>query len=163
MKQNKIPQNEKGYALIEVVFLVTVIAILSSIVVPKISESFKIARADHLMKTIYSELRFIQATTRLTFFDGDNIFDVHKPVNNFYVVIRGTNVVVESNKRLRSYEIPSGFYFEKNFFMSITDRGIVHDYYNDAVSGRVKLMNNSKLLRPVIVFDSVGRIRFSDH
>ena len=164
-------RNEHGYALIEVIFLVTVISILSSIVVPKIGNSLKIVQSDYLMKTIYSELRFIQASIRVTSYGTDKIFDTNKTVHNFFVIsdsqkiaVENQNIVNSKQRVMRSYKIPLNFCFENNFFMRVTEKGIFKNTYSSSssVSNHIIITNNSERCKPFIIFDSVGRLRFSN-
>ena len=168
MKNKNLINDERGYALIEVIFLVTVIAILSSVVVPQISNSLKIVQSDYLMKTIYSEFRFIQATSRVTTYkkttEETDIFQTNKTINKFFLDGNDKNIKITYYDTFRSYELPPGFYFENKFAVSASRIGIFKDLFttNSTTSSHIKLMNNSKSCKPVIVFDSVGRVRFSD-
>ncbi|MBR1396238.1 MAG: type II secretion system protein [Selenomonadaceae bacterium] len=171
MKKQNLINNERGYALIEVIFFVTVIAILSSVVVPKIGDSLKIVQSDYLIKTVYSELRFIQALTRVTTYGTDKIFDNNKTVHNFFVVSDEKEIAVENqdnvnaNQRvMRRYILPLDFHFENEFFMRLTEKGIFKNNYSkdSSVSNHIILKNKSERCRPFIIFDSVGRLRFSN-
>ena len=157
--------NEKGYALIEVIFLVTVIAILSSIVVPKISASLQTVQADYFIKTLYSELRFIQASRRVTPIIESDIFDINLQPKTFSIMSKQQDIRVRINiETYREHRMPSTFSFEKDFDIRITDRGILNDIKsNNKNSGTILLKDNSKKLKPTIVFDSVGRLRFGDN
>ena len=152
--------NEKGYALIEGIFIITVLAILSSIVVPKIAASLQTVQADYFMKTLYSEVRFIQAARRVSLNDEDDVFDLQFQTNNFVVGCLNQNIGVRINKEIyRDYEMPSTFSFEGNGSVNVSSRGILS--YQGSVSTTIRLKNNSQILKPTIVFDSVGRIRFN--
>ena len=157
-------QSEQGYALIEVIFLVTVIAILSSIVVPKIAASLQTVQADYFMKTVYSELRFIQASIRITPVIKDEVFDINLQPKTFTVMSNEQNIRVKINSETyREYKMPSGFSFDEDFNISISKDGIFKDLNSkNKVSFNIQLKNNSQKLKPHILIDSVGRLRFGD-
>ncbi|MBR1398040.1 MAG: type II secretion system protein [Selenomonadaceae bacterium] len=67
-KSNDIMINERGYAMIEVVFAITVIAILASVVLPKIEAAFKTVYVDYEIRNLYGEMRFMQAANRISSF-----------------------------------------------------------------------------------------------
>lgn len=169
MIKDNLMRNEKGYALIEVVFLVAIVAILSSIAVPKISNELQIAQADYLMKSLYSELRFMQAARRTSAYKEESLLPAYKNMNSLNLVSSNINkryrIRFGDNEELRRYNLPSAFSFEKDFFITVMDSGTLsNDFLDDGYSGNIKLINNRthKLYKPFIVFDSVGRIRFSN-
>ena len=164
-----IMRNEKGYAFIEIVFLVAIIAILSSIVVPKISNEFQIAQADYLMKSLYSELRFMQAARRTSAYEDKSFFPTSKKMKSLSLISGNTNkrysVRFNNDEEIRRYNLPPNFSFENNFFIAVMDGGILsNSVLNGGYSGNIKLINNKthKVYKPFIVFDSVGRVRFSN-
>ena len=160
-KLTKFLREERGYALIEAVFLVSVIAILFSILVPKISASLRTVQADYFMKSLYSELRFIQAARRLIPNDED-IFNVKFSAEQFLVTSTNQNIRLKINNEIyRKYKMPSNFHFEKDFSMFVTSKGILkNSKASDSTSDTIKLKTGSTTLKPSIVYDSVGRFRF---
>lgn len=157
-------KNEHGYAMIEIVFLITVIAILSSIILPKVSHSLQTVQADHFIKTVYSELRFVQATSRVTSYNKEKIFGKQNLNFAFSVTSFSPNIRVKlHNNLLRKYTMPSYLSFEQDFSINISNEGILNNSKGkNPTSGSIVLKNGSKRLKPVIVYDSVGRIRFSE-
>ena len=162
-------RNEKGYALIEILFLVAIIAILSSIVVPKIGNELQVAQADYLMKSLYSEIRLMQAARRTSAYKEEDLLPVYKKTKSLNLVSSNTNkryrIRFDSSEEIRRYNLPSSFSFENDFFITVMDGGILSNaFLNSGYSGNIKLINNRthKLYKPFIVFDSVGRIRFSN-
>ena len=168
MMLTKYLKNEKGYALIEVVFLITVIAILSSIVIPKISSELKIAHADYLMKSLYSEIRFMQTAKRMSTYKESIILPISKTSKSFVLVSSDKSkqfrLRMGNSEEIRKYKLPSYFSFENDFFISAKDEGIIYDSFSNS-SNHIKLIDNStnKAYKPFIIFDSVGRIRFSNN
>ena len=160
-------KNEKGYALIEVVFLVTVIAIISSIIIPKISNEFKIAQADYLMKSLYSEIRFMQTAKRTSIYKKSDVLLVTKPSKSFVIIsnnsLKQFRLRMGDDEEIRKYNLPSYFSFENDFFISVKAEGTISDSLGNN-SDHIKLIDNgtNKVYKPFIVFDSVGRIRFSN-
>ena len=163
MKNLKIMRDERGYALIEILILIAVIAILSAAVLPKISNSFKVVCSRYIMQNIYSELRFLQTVARTANFDKENTVMnmpiVEKVGGTFSVrVVSNQYVFRMTGQSIRRYNLPPNFSFEKTLYMRITSSGTIKD--NDSNnSGQVRLKRGTELCKPFIVFDSVGRIR----
>ena len=161
--------NESGYALIEVVFLVAVVAILSSIVVPKIGNELQVAQADYLMKSLYSELRFMQAARRTSAYEDKSFFPTSKKMKSLSLISGNTNkrysVRFNNDEEIRRYNLPPNFSFENNFLITVKDNDILSNAFLDSgYSGNIKLIDNKthKTYKPFIIFDSVGRLRFSN-
>ena len=164
-----IMRNEKGYAFIEIVFLVAIIAILSSIVVPKISNEVQIAQADYLMKSLYSELRFMQAARRTSSYRKEAIFPSDKEMKPLILVNSNKNkryrLMFADDEELRKYKLPSYFSFKSNFYMTVIDGSILsNNVLGGGYRGNIKIINNTtnKSYKPFLVFNTVGRIRFSN-
>ena len=160
-----VANNERGYAVIEVLFLATVIAILSSIVMPKVINQFQIVYADYLMKSLYSEL--MQSARRITAYKVEDALYVNKPTKSFLTIGNNSNklygIRMGNDTSFRKYKLPSNFSFKENFFMVLSAEGILTNAFTRKSSGSIKLINdNGKVYKPFIVFDSVGRIRFSN-
>ena len=170
MKLLKSFTNERGYALIEVVFLVAVIAVLSSIAIPKINNEIQIAYADYLMKGVYSELRFMQVARRVTSYNAPEVLGITKQGKSFILVSSNENkryrIRIGDDGELRNYILPPKLYFENDFFMTIRADSILNNGFlksdQSPSSNHIKLKNldTNKLYKPVIRYDSVGRIRF---
>ena len=160
--------NQKGYAIIEIIIVGAILAIFSSMIVPKINDSLQSAKANYLIESLYSELRYIQALSRLTNYDKSDLFQIgtkdfspyalHQKNFNYFTV----RLFNDSNL-LRKYIIPENFYFNEEFSFSISTKGIPNNSESKPTdSGRIILKNNSKICKPVIVYDSVGRLRFGE-
>ena len=161
-------QREKGYAFIEVVFLSAVIAILSAVAIPKISNELQVARADYLMKSLYSELRFMQAAKRITSFKEENILKVNKKTQSLVIISSNVDeryrIRFKDDEELRRYNLPSRLYFKENFSITMTNDGILSNARStNRTAGSIILTDDSKkTYKPFIVYNSVGRIRFSN-
>ena len=160
--------NERGYALIEVVFLIAVIAILSATVIPKIGNELQVAQADYLMKSLYVELRFMQVSIKTSTYKKEDVLPTAgKKISSFVVVGNNTKkqyrIRLNDDEELRKYKLPYNFSFANNFFLGTTYNGTLSDSLNNKNSDTIKLIDNKgKSYKPFIVFDSVGRIRFSN-
>ena len=163
--------NQKGYALIEIIFLVAVIAILSKIILPNINESMKVAKSNYLMKTLYSEIRFNQSLTRISDFNKDQVFEntaqiysphvVYHNEDNFFVN-RVTGKNSDLQKFLRKYYLDKNFSFETEFNMSYNSKGTLNNSLpKNSNSGHISLRYNNLDCKPFIIFNSVGRLRLS--
>lgn len=160
--------NERGYALIEVVFLIAVIAVLSAVAIPKMSNGLQIAQADYLMKSLYSELRFMQAAKRISSYQEEDVLSVSKPTRSFIVISSNDNkqyrIRLDDDDEVRKYKLPSNLSFKNDFSIRMTYEGVVSNARSsNKNSGNIVLIDNlNKQYKPFIVFDSVGRIRFSN-
>lgn len=160
-----VVRNERGYAIIEVIFLVAVIAILSSIILPQINRAYQIVYADHVMKNVYGGLRFIQGANRIAYFRKEGVLSIPKKGTSIYFNNYGKNlykITIGDDITLYNYNLVPTFEFERKFYMIVNGDGILHDF--DApgrTSGHLTLKRNSSNLKPIIVFDSVGRIRLT--
>ena len=162
-------QKEKGYAFIEIVFLVAIIAILSSIAVPKISNELQIAQADYLMRSLYSELRFMQAARRTSAYREEAIFPLDKEIKSLILTSSDTNKLYRlrfaNDEEIRKYKLSSYFSFESKISITVLNGGILsNNVLGGGYRGTIKIINstNNKYYRPFIVFNTVGRIRFSN-
>ena len=162
-------QKEKGYALIEVVFLIAIIAILSSIAIPKISNEFQIAQADYLMKSLYSEIRLMQAARRTSAYKEEDLLPVYKKTKSLNLVSSNTNkryrIRFDSSEEIRRYNMPSYFSFDSDFYITVMDNDILSNkVLGGGYRGTIKIINRTtnKYYKPFIVFNTVGRIRFSN-
>ena len=165
VKGLKLPKDEKGYALIEVLLLTTVIAVLASIVIPKVNEGFKTVYADYLMKSLYSELRFMQSSSRINSYSTDDVFKVHKTSKTFRAVSSNSNRryrIINIDGSIRTYNLRPNFYFENDFSFTISSKGTIKEHMTGSSSNNVKLTFDSKVCGSIIVYDSVGRIRFEN-
>ena len=173
MRYLKSMTNERGYAIIEVVFLVAVIAILSTIVIPKINDEIQIAYADYIMKSIYSELRFMQVSRRTSAFKSSNILYVSKKEGSYFLVSSNAKkqyrIRINDNEELRNYVLPPKLSFETDFFMTVRDEEKLANVFlavgQSPNSNHIKLKNvdTDKSYKPIIIYDSVGRIRFKNN
>ena len=160
--------NERGYAFIEVVLLIAVIAILSAAVIPKIGNGMKIAQADYLMKSLYGDLRFMQTAKRITSYKKEEIMVVNKSTSSLVAISSNEKkqyrIRFGDTEELRKYKLPANLSFKKNFSIQMSIEGILSNANsNNEHSGSIILTDNlNKQYKPFIVFDSVGRIRFSN-
>ena len=164
MNNFKLSKDEKGYALIEVLFLVTVISILSAIALPKVENAFKTVYADYLMKTLYSEIRFLQSSVRISYYNDEDAFSEKKIIRPFRINIKNEKYYVETfkdKKELRVYYMRPNFSFERSHYhIMLSPEGILNTGIGP--SNSLILTFDSKECNPKIVFDSVGRIRFEN-
>ena len=164
MKNLKVIKDERGYALIEVLILVAVISILSAVALPKISNSFKVVYSRYVMQNIYSELRFLQTVARTSSFNKESVMNisiVEKIGATFIVKVSSNQYILDmTNNPIRRYNLAPNFSFEKPLSMRVTSTGTVMDKNNNN-SGHVILKRGSDSCKPIIIFDSVGRIRTS--
>ena len=64
---------------------------------------------------------------------------------------------------VRTYIFSKNFSFENKFSITVSNIGIISNLFaTSTTSNNIKLMNKSSLCKPFIVFDSVGRLRFSN-
>ena len=150
-------KNQKGFATIEIIFLIVIISVLSAVAVPKISKIIEKVSLDYEVKKFYSELRFAQTINRSATFK-QKVFS--KPVPNdqpvIFRVYNSKSYRLERNGILvrPSHQMSRNISLERSNSMKdiYFDTNGVHDK-----SGSVKIKSNVGTVK--IVFDSVGRWR----
>ncbi|MBR1728284.1 MAG: hypothetical protein IJ728_02030 [Selenomonadaceae bacterium] len=151
--------------MIEVIFLIGVIAVLAKIVLPNISNSFQVVYSNYVIKNIYADLRYVQAANKISVFNRDYkeiFYTYNKPCGIFYA--RSSNkyfgtVLRNNNNLLRENKLVKNFSFNKIGLMTFSSEGIPNFF--GSKSGHLNLIKNSSNCSPYIVYDSVGRLRLS--
>ena len=164
----KYLKNQRGYAMIELILVLTTISILSSVVLPNISNSFKTAYVNYEMQNLYSEMRFIQAATRICTFNNEDVFSLatkekYDSAKSFIIqkndFTKNSYALSFNNNYIRQHYIASTFSFPHTLSISSNEKCNIKNFNN--ASFTLYLTKNSVECKPYIVVDSVGRIRFS--
>ena len=162
---------QKGFATLEIIFAVMIIAVLMTCAIPNAVRMIDRAALDYETKRLYSELHFLQAVNRVERVNnkgtGQNFAPTVYPVmkistENFsYQILRGDVPLREAHQmhNIKTIEF-NGNVSEK---ITFNDAGQATTYNPNpavrgtALSGRITL--TSRLDKPsAIFFDSVGRI-----
>ena len=168
---------QKGFATLEIIFVVLIISILSAFAVPKAKQLVERVTLDYEQKRLYSELKFLQtlsrsaSVTNLGMEGLSTISQNNQAIMFFYY--GNTYEILRTNKLIRRTHYLSN---DVNFSLGNTDSFVIwcdaagkfrfnakNPYTGSQVTSRTivltpKNFRGEKYL-PTIVFDSVGRIR----
>ena len=167
---------QKGFATLEIIFVVLIISILTAVAVPRAKNFVEKATLDYEQKRLYSELKFLQTFNRsaavsdtgmdgtftvgstravMHFYNGQSyeILRTDKPIRDEHKLSNGVNFSLDNTGSFRIQCDNDGKYQinGKNPFSSsnVLEKTVVLKPKNHRYGSYV----------PTIVFDSVGRIR----
>lgn len=159
---------QKGFATLEVVLVLLIIAVLASCAVPNVVRVLDRVSLDYETKRLYTELRHVQSYDRMkqmgdTHFkdDADTLPLNFEVKETHYLLKQKTN----PEKIYKRYFLPQGFKFsyraDMDFsYIKFDDMGKPQSSNNTALNGHIVL--TSRLGKQMyFVFDSVGRFRGS--
>lgn len=159
---------QKGFATLEIIFAVFIIAVLMSCAIPNVVRIIDTVAFDYETKKFYSDLRFLQAVNR------SGKFNTSGMGRSF--IMNDSAIFMKINKETNSYQILRGdntplreAHYMRNLKKMEFGGNISSPIQFDA-TGRVTNQNNSNLDGTItltsrlgktskIVFNSVGRIR----
>ena len=109
-------KNQKGFAAIEIVFVVMIIAILSGVALPKMSQMIELANLNYETKRFVSEFYFAKSLSRSSqiepiIFSG--VVNGGKPIS-FSVASRSYQITSSGNPVGEKYTLPKNFKISKN-------------------------------------------------
>lgn len=153
---------QRGFATLEIISAITVIAVLMSIALPNVNRIIDSVALDYETKSLYSELRFLQSLSRSGRIDVDGTgrtFDDNvapslqiSPNKLTWQVLRGNTPIRDAHQMQRIKSI--------KFKAAVPLNRITFD-----TAGNADVVSNSLILTSrlgktsKIVFDSVGRFR----
>lgn len=147
--------NQRGLATLEIILVVMIIAVLTTIAVPKMARLVDKVQLDYEMKIFLSTLDFAKSLNKSAFYNRE-IFQ-YAPLSN-----TPSKVQVNINENLRRYEIkqdsavlqshdlPAGFSIKRNGSLGVMIN------VSEGNSGHIALTSKFGDKR-YIYFDSVGR------
>ncbi len=159
---------QKGFATLEVVLVLLIIAVLASCAVPNAARVLDSVSLDCETKRLYTELRHIQSYDRMAFMKDTHFKDDAEtlPLN---FEIKETHYLLEQRtnpeKIYKQYFLPQGFKLSYPAAMdfkwiSFNDMGKPQSSTDKTLNGHMVL--TSRLgKRLYFVFDTVGRFRGS--
>ena len=149
--------NQKGFATLEIIFIMLIISILAGSVIPKISRSLDTVQLDYETKKFIGEFYLAKSLNRTANYSANKFFnldldpahpvqiDVHE---KFYYLKRNTSEIGDRNY------LAKGMKFSDSKVFQFNDE---EDYYRGS---SVNMIFKSRLGRnSELVVDSVGRIR----
>lgn len=159
---------QRGFATLEIIFALIVIAVLMTVALPNVKRIIDRAALDYETKSLYSELRFLQSLNRSGKIDAAGSGRKFKseapslqisPSKFTWQILRGKTPIGDAHQMHHIKKI------ELNFETELSQNKITFDTNGQAtniayssLSGKLTLTSrlgkNSK-----IVFDSVGRFR----
>ena len=164
-------KNQRGLATLEVVLVISIIGIFSSVAVPKMARILDKVCLDYEMKSLYSELNLARSIGKSSTFNGGVFPQVEDNQNKIYLWIYGKsygNANARNRYQIMRTSINSTPYHRHNLSNGIEidfSRGtekleITFDNSSRYSAGSKTLTLNSKYGDSAqIKFDSVGRWR----
>ena len=158
---------QRGFATLEIILVMFIIALLMSVAVPNAARIVDRAALDYETKRLYSDLRFLQAINKSGTFDavgtGHTELEVDAapymqitPAKFSTQILRGNVPIREAHYMQNIKRIDLTGNVSNKITFSTT--GQVANFSGNALSGNITL--TSRLgKKSAIVFDSVGRIR----
>ena len=148
-------KNQRGLATLEVILVVTIIAILSTIALPKMARMVDVAQLDYEMKIFMSTLDYAKSLNRNIAYTPE-IFSssLEKPGSTLQLSIKknpaGYTLKSDTPNLFEPHNLPTGF--------SITDTLDGNIYFTKPNNGNVIITSPFGNKR-YIIFDTVGRWR----
>ena len=167
--------NEHGFAMIEILLVISIIAVISSIALPNVINSFKTVYVNHEMLNLYSEMRFLQNANRLCIYNQEDVFHyltpnaINQEMATFSIKSNNKNKyhLIMVSKNLSEHRLSPNFSFENDFNIYMNNSKNTTTIHNsrapNSVSFTLKMKNNENICNPVIIVDSVGRIRIGNN
>lgn len=152
---------QKGFATLEIIFVLLIIAVLLSVAIPNAARIIDRAALDYETKRLYSELRFLQALSRSGTINtlgtgNNNLKPEDAPVMEIYPARRSWQILRNTTPIRPEHVISNGVQISS----SNNKVRISFD-----TTGKSNLTSTSIILtsrynkKSKIVFDSVGRFR----
>lgn len=150
-------KNQNGFAEIEIVLVLMIIAILSGVALPKISKTLDIARLDYETKRFISEFYFAKSFSRSSKFEPSIFsYSVYGGKNVIFTVAsRSYTVKIGDTPVHEKYTLPKKFQIKKDDVP--TDLIFSDGKLSKHVSGSLTIISPQGNSRKII-FDSVDRI-----
>lgn len=158
---------QKGFATLEIIFVVLIISVLLSAIIPNVARIIDQAALDYETKRLYSELRFLQSLNRaertsaigtgLSFAPTE--FPVMKlfPDKKSWQILRGNKLLREEHF-MRNIETVEFKLNDAENRITFSDTGHAVNMGGKALSGNIIL--TSRLgKKSKIIFNTVGRMR----
>ena len=156
---------QKGFAALELVLVIFIIAVLASCAVPNAARIIDRVALDYETKRLYTELRFLQSHERMTSM-RDSHFKIIDSENPVTVEINGTHYIIKKRDPEKIYEkyfLPKGFTLSypanMNFrWIKFDNMGKPQSSDNSALNGHIFITSRHGK-KTKIIFDTVGRFR----
>ena len=153
--------NQRGFATLEIIFIMLIISILAGSVIPKISRSLDTVQLDYETKKFIGEFYLAKSLNHTANYSANKFFSLHLdsayPViidvhEKFYYFKRHTSEIGDRNYLVNGMSIKFSDTDSKIFQFNDEE-----DYYRGS---SVNMIFKSRLGRnSELVIDSVGRIR----
>ena len=154
---------QKGFATLEVIFAVLIIAVLATCAVPNAARMIDRVALNYETKRLYTEMRFLQSYDRMAFMKNSH-FDAANSVNSvndesFRLLISQKKYIVEKNssgKIFAEHYFSNGMTVDKGKKIKFDDMGKVDPATSDTLT-----FTSRRGKKLYFVFDTVGRFRGS--
>ena len=146
--------NQRGLATLEIILVVMIIAVLTTIAVPKMARLVDKVQLDYEMKIFLSTLDFAKSLNKSAFYnreifqntDLDKVSDVRVNINEN---LRRYEIKQDSEV-LQSHDLPAGFSIKRNSSLKVSIS------FFESNSGHITLTSKFGDKRYIYI-DSVGR------
>lgn len=154
--------NQRGLAMLEVVIVAAIVAIFSTVAVPKMARILDKVQLDYEMKHLYSTLNLARSIGKNS--EGGSTLEIYKDIGNYELKI-GDKIFSSHNlsaqgMKLSTYSDSGAFqrisFTAGNFSLEGTTS---KSRPFKSKSGRVQITSRFPKSAVRIYFDSVGRIR----
>lgn len=148
--------NQRGFATLEMILVILIIAVLSAVALPKAARMVDAVRLDYEMKIFLSTLDFAKSLNKNAFYQREIFKDVisHYKINELQVNITNTEYGIYSGGQalFTPHQMPEGFSMNCN---ATLDNSIS---FTQANNGTLTMTSRQNFNR-YIIFNSVGRWR----
>ena len=148
--------NQRGFATLEVILVILIIAILSAVALPKAARMVDVVRLDYEMKTFMSTLDFTKSLNKTAAYQLEIFKDVISDSTSKELQVNITDtdykIVKDGQEVFTPHQMPEGF----SMNCSNTLGNFI--YFTQANNGTLTMTSLQNFNR-YIIFNSVGRWR----
>jgi len=151
---------QKGFATLEMIFILMIIAALTTVAVPNAARILDRVALDYETKKIYTDLRALQSFDRMTEMKDSHFQTAIKTQLKFNVERnRYTVMKNETNRILSEHYFSNGVTVTRDWEFKFDDMGKIMNKSGAAISDSMEI--KSRYGKTYIRIDSVGRFRGS--
>ena len=144
--------NQRGFATLELILVILIIAVLSTVALPKAARMVDVAALDYEMKIFLSTLDLAKSMNKNATYNAGIFKTVNSTGNANALQVNITNtgyqILRDGKTVFDQHKMPEGF--------SIQGASII--YFSQSNNGHIKMTSRQNFNR-YIIFDNVGRWR----
>ena len=150
--RNNFLKDERGYAMIEVLLGIMIIAILTSAALSNLNNSFKTVYSNYVITSTYSKINFIRAFSRI---DHPNFSEMKGSSPLWLYFYRRSYFFYINRQEVFKQYLSPNFSFDKAHQIKFMPNSM------QATQGHINLYYGSEVLKPAIVINNAGRVRIT--